>query len=512
MVLARNGSLRPATAYALIDVEVVCVQRLRATDGSNAVGEAFSHAAGSFVHHQPVTNPDRPAVAQRVRAAVVPPVSASYNTTAKPASDHHSVARVQVQQIHPLVPESISNAPLDLHHQAIVPHQYPVLAGEQPHETGINGTGSVHTSAVTCQYRTFGATQRAEASAGTVATVLRADPVHAQPPVPITGAVSISVTMKSYPNHNSFRIGGSLAVLLFLWPLASFPATQTLYSTGFEAEENFQAGFELIGQDGWEGDAAGVNGVDAELAGAPGQQAYIGFFPPALDQSVAYVYRPIDFDPAEAPVVTFSTRMAIVDSTNEKYDNFSWEVYNADGAHLFTVDFDNFEASVSYFVAGTDQWIPTGHHFTNDVFFDFSIMMDFGSNHWSATLAGEEIIHNQPLTTTEDKLTLGDISAVWTLWDASAPGDNFLVFDDYTLTATTRPVAPATLEFRGVFNGDSILRLHGPDGKWFAIETSTDATAWQPLKTNLVVKGSFDYVHTGAASDPRRFYRARLVE
>src|SRR5436190_6207469 len=136
--------------------------------------------------------------------------------------------------------------------------------------------------------------------------------------------------------------------------------------------------------------------------------------------------------------------------------------------------------------------------------------MNFASNRWSATLNSALLATNQPMTTTGKQLTLGDVDAVWTLYITTAPGDNFMLFDNYTITAEA--LTPPRLTFLGrTGNGQTLLRLNGQTGSKFAIEASTNLVNWTALKTNLVTDGSFDYVDTGAPAFSRRLYRARWV-
>jgi hypothetical protein len=67
------------------------------------------------------------------------------------------------------------------------------------------------------------------------------------------------------------------------------------------------------------------------------------------------------------------------------------------------------------------------------------ITMDFGRNRWSATLDGEPVVIELPITTARVALNLGDIDAVWLLSGFFA-GDNAMVFDDYQITAEATEV------------------------------------------------------------------------
>jgi hypothetical protein len=132
-------------------------------------------------------------------------------------------------------------------------------------------------------------------------------------------------------------------------------------------------------------------------------------------------------------------------------------------------------------------------------------------NQWSASFDGVQFVDGQPITTTGASLTLGDVSMVWAIYDANNPGDNFVTFDNYRITAMPTGTDLAWIETLGLVGNAFALRLHGPDECHYAIEASIDLLTWTPLKTNVVSGGSVDFVDTGSGPSPRRFYRARFL-
>src|SRR5262249_26011469 len=119
------------------------------------------------------------------------------------------------------------------------------------------------------------------------------------------------------------------------------------------------------------------------------------------------------------------------------------------------------------------------------------------------------IATNLPITTVGSPLDLGDVDAVWEVFITTKPGDNFMVFDNYQITAQSPP--QATLTPLGYQNGLFALRLSADSGYRFTIESTTNWLNWVSLKTNLVSDGSFDFVDTVSPPGPQRFYRGRLV-
>lgn len=295
---------------------------------------------------------------------------------------------------------------------------------------------------------------------------------------------------------------------------------QVLYSTGFEYNEGFDAAYELPGQDGWVGfpydtnlTATNSSGIISNGVPTPSQEAYLGFFTPNPPRSFVSVWRPVNHLPTERPLVTFEVLMTIVDSTlaHTNRDIFRWSVYNIQGDRLFSVDFDNLFLDVSYQLDGTATTTVTDQLFTNDVPFRFSLSMNFDSNRWSAAIDGVPFLNGLPITTTNAPLNLGDVDAVWVITETDGPGDNYMVFDDYGITAAPSAVASAWLEPLGHVGHAFQLRLHGPSGCRYAIDATTDLGIWLPLKTNVVTGGYFDYIDTNLDGSPTRLYRGRLV-
>ena len=310
-----------------------------------------------------------------------------------------------------------------------------------------------------------------------------------------------------------FVLGGLLAGLLF--GAATSVRAIDIFYTGFEAAEGYNWDSPLRGQQGWQGTSEGGfwNGLDEGLLPGFGQYAYIGFNTPPFVQ--VGVWRPLNFYPlaSNAPVVTFSVVMKIIDRNVPPFNDFQWSVYNTQTNRLFTLDFDNDAWAIFYALDGTNNYVYSGATFQSGVAYGLVITMDFASNSWSATLAGAPIVTNKPITTSGALLTLGDIDAEWIIQNNSQPGDNYMIFDDYRVTARVTVPSRPLLQVTGrLADGKTVLKLTGQSGYAFAIEATTNLFNWTSLDTNSVGSGGFfDYVDNGAAGLPRRYYRARWV-
>ncbi len=273
-----------------------------------------------------------------------------------------------------------------------------------------------------------------------------------------------------------------------IFPCGAEAELSGIYFSGFERSEGFDPLRTLAGQGGWTG--TDVNGLNA--------------------------WRPLNFDPLEAglPIVTFSVTMAIYDSvTTTNRDCFRWSVYNManGGQRLFTLDFDNLTTNINYKLdLDDDLFVPTGFLFERNGEYDLVVTMNYADNLWSAVLNDFTIVDSQPMTTTNLALNLGDIDAVWINRQIGVYGDNFMVFDNYSVTAEPYPFWLDAVE--RLKNGAFLLRLSGETGRQYAIDATTDFVDWFALKTNSAGRdGTFDFLDTTATNYTRSFYRARLV-
>jgi len=287
-----------------------------------------------------------------------------------------------------------------------------------------------------------------------------------------------------------------------------------LYSTGFEHEEDYLTELTLTGQNGWLGTAA--DGILTNAFEGLGQQAYIGFAPPEGDTNDFHsVFVPINLAPVPSgqALVKFSVQMQIVDSSaaNGPWDDFRWSIYNTNGNRLFSVDFDNASLLVAYVLDDGLGFVPVDAKFDTQGYYELVIAMNFVRNLWTATLNDDVIVNSKPITTIGSPLNLGDIDAVWALRDPAHPGDNYMLFDNYVVTAESVPSIPPKLESLGIGRGGAYqARLYGEPGLVYRIEWSTDLVHWSPLSTFTAPPGGIlDFQDVFAPQSGFKFYRAR---
>ncbi|MGV3754624.1 MAG: hypothetical protein ACO1QS_04530 [Verrucomicrobiota bacterium] len=293
-----------------------------------------------------------------------------------------------------------------------------------------------------------------------------------------------------------------------------------LFSTGFEAAEGYSTAADLAGQNGWSSFGSSSdswNGVLDNIFAGYGQQAYIGYAAPVDDTpgdgvNMVSVWKSgLPSVPVNQPLVQFSTLMAILDSTPENghYDDFRWTVYNASVERLFTLDFDNHALQVNYALDDGGGFVSTGKTFEPNRIYELVVIMDVARNRWSARIDDLVLVTEQPITTRGASLILGDVDAVWAIRDINNPGDNYMVFDNYTIAAYANAIPPTLQSLSRPPDGSQPLRLLGEPNRTYVLEVTSDLQTWTPIHTNTPASGVFEYLDLAAINQPFRFYRVK---
>lgn len=330
-----------------------------------------------------------------------------------------------------------------------------------------------------------------------------------KPPLNITGEVHPRINR---PRSLAFAF---LGVLLSFILISRANAAQTvLYSTGFEANEGFPVGTMLSGFGGWTNFGTGGSGIVTNFFAGLGQQAYIGFAPPSGMNDLFNVWRPLNVSlaPTNQTVVRFSVTMAVFSSTNGHYDSFRWSIYNTNGHRLIALDFDTSNHLITYGLDDAVGFRSTGYQFASNALYDLVITMNLSQNKWMAVLGGVTIADGLNLTTVGAPLNVAEVDAVWAVQTPGAAGDNYLVFDNYVITAEEPAASTLALDLISAStNGNFNFRLQGQQAVRYAIESSTNLTAWSGVATNSSDNGSLDFSDPALASQRYRFYRARQL-
>lgn len=310
----------------------------------------------------------------------------------------------------------------------------------------------------------------------------------------------------------------SAALLTFSSLLGQGIDPRVLYETGFEAFEGYSTEKDLVGQNGWTSFGTAGNGVlTAGTPGFSGQAAYIGFMASASNDFFN-IFRPVNLTPAggDFPVVQFTVSFQIEDSTTNSpyFDDFRWSVYNTNDDRLFTLDFANEERLISYLLDDDKGFRATGFSFLNGEAYDLAVTLNYSRNLWSATINGAVLVNAAPITTRNAKLDLADIDAVWAIRTPGKPGDNFMIFDDYKITAQAVWTIPPVVEARGLLNGTQfLLRVLGEPGVIYALDATTDFVQWDEISRKVAQSpgGFAEFADPLVPGRAVRSYRARAI-
>ncbi|MEE2614220.1 MAG: hypothetical protein VYC62_01400 [Verrucomicrobiota bacterium] len=305
----------------------------------------------------------------------------------------------------------------------------------------------------------------------------------------------------------TIKYSWTYSVILFL-SATVISQSQIIYQTGFEPEEGYDLQYTLAGQLGWQAEGTGGNGLIKDTFQGLGNQAYIGFWPPENnDEGYINLWRSIENPTAEIKVIRFSVVMMIADSEDNQRDEFRWSIYNSETKRLASVDFDNHSQTINYELDDGEGFRDTGFSFERDTAYDLTIDIDFPENNWDAKIGDVYITENQPLTTSNAKLELGDISAVWVLREIGKPGENFMVFDDYKIEEkpiTNPPNNGLSIE---MVNDLPVMTFEA--GKYL-LQSSLDLKSWEDLS---IIEDESKFTDTDyTKKKSQRYYRLRLIE
>lgn len=313
--------------------------------------------------------------------------------------------------------------------------------------------------------------------------------------------------------HSILKYFGGVIIFIALMSNA-LAQTQSLliYKTGFEIEEGFNPQYTLVGQNGWTGEGSGWNGllVDDLFFAGFGQQAYIGYSNFASVSSATIIWRPLNYQVlSNYPVVKFSVIFQITDSSNGHYDDFRWSVYNTNDQRLFSIDFDNETLHINYSLDTSGEFYSTGYSFFNIGVYRLTIAMNFPKNRWVAEVNDIPITPSLPMTTKGYTLSLGDIDASWVLHDPQNPGNNYMIFDEFTVTAESIVSPPKLTLFKTPTNNFE-LKLYGEPAIEYVIQTSTNLIQWTDLSTNTMPSfGAFTFTNIITETNGIKFFRVK---
>ena len=270
------------------------------------------------------------------------------------------------------------------------------------------------------------------------------------------------------------------AVILILAAVSLTLSGGVLYQTGFETTDTppFTEGVgtvaspKLVGTDNWTmvasaNPAIAVSscypfaGIDNYPLLQLGQTAALGCLdkvtmPPTGTQYIR-VARKVDAQPSGLPIIDFYCQIGLTQSTNGHSDDFELLVYNWDDKVLGGLTFDlsrnklyRYDANEfndTTYVPYTDTGLSLSSLY--DTVVEVTMRINYQTNTWTATVGGVQVVSGATFTlrpttgTTGAARTFGSLSARWYINTLGTPGNNWMLFNDWTITNST-PTIPAT--------------------------------------------------------------------
>ncbi len=305
------------------------------------------------------------------------------------------------------------------------------------------------------------------------------------------------------------RAASRIFATLLVGAATSF--ADVLYETDFD---NFSPGADnLAGTDGWVStrDGESLHGIDDEIIAGLGNSAYLGFFPPAsnLAQTVS-VFKPLNYDAiAEGkPIIEFEALIAIADSQDDettgaideslREDRFLITIYNTSGEQLASVIYDNRTTTYGLYRNNGSNSFDTGFEFVIEEPQFLFLSIDLENNTWSATLDGAPLFTDALFNSTGSALNIGTIAAEWNISNRFNPGNNWMLFDDWYLSANSRSqtiTAPfAISKIERTADNQTELTYPADAGCTYTVQYSSDLKSWTDLPNSPVIANVSDPV------------------
>lgn len=321
-------------------------------------------------------------------------------------------------------------------------------------------------------------------------------------------AGSYSLTAKATDNLGAASTSAPITVVV-----RELGPDGLLYSTGFEPDQGYAVGNPLAGQGRWFGNVPlRFSGIMADAIPGQGQSAYIGLHRAVTNTAMAfYINQSINFEPLTAgtPALAFSAVVKIIPSSNGKADTFYVCFRGADGSPFFSLIFAT-NSPISYLAGGTRK-VTTVSLPTNQ--FHLNVVMDMERNRWNALLDGLDIITNQPVRTYASQMWFGSIEVEWKPADRNNPGNNYMLFDDILLRASSSLPQKPTLAISPAQPGRIRIQLTGQPNKSYRLESTTDFVTWTQVAE--VIQSGQDGValfpEISVLGSTSAFYRCREI-
>ncbi len=319
-----------------------------------------------------------------------------------------------------------------------------------------------------------------------------------------------------------FKVPVALAPFFALALVASNAAQREIYFTDFE--DAVPGNDNLVGYDNWNGSpkGRGSHGIDAEAVPGLGQSAFIGYASPGGNTNSAIVLRPILHDPVASgePIIRLVAAIGLNDSDNNnnpQRNSFFITFLNSSGTPLASLNYNNTEAGFGLWRDDGIETHDTGEEFIRNEVQLLVAEIDFANNTWSVDLDGFQIFRDQPFTVKNgEDLDLGGTAISWQRGSGNNWGNNWMLFDDWTVYADTSKLTIPEENFKinsitQTAGGDITLQWKSRPGFRYQVEYSNDLLTWQSDLPNSLIEEPVEtetgYTDTTTTQSPERAYR-----
>ena len=307
---------------------------------------------------------------------------------------------------------------------------------------------------------------------------------------------------------------------------AAHAAEREIYFTDFE---DAQTGDDnLAGYDAWNGTPRnrGSHGIDSEAAPGLGKSAFIGYNSPGNSNTSAYVLRSIPHDPIATgePIIRLVAAIGLNDSDNDsplgnepERNSFFITFFNSDFQTLASLNYNNTEEAFGLWRDDGIDTYDTEEEFIRNEIQLLVAEIDLVSNTWSVDLDGFQIFRDQPFTAKNGvDINLGGTAITWQRGPGNNWGNNWMLFDDWTLYADTSKLAipEANFEINSIgrsAEGHITIQWKAQPGFLYQVEYSDDMMSWKSdLPDSLIeepVNRETGYTDTTTALSRVRAYR-----
>jgi hypothetical protein len=296
---------------------------------------------------------------------------------------------------------------------------------------------------------------------------------------------------------------------------------EILYETDFEAFST--AGFGTwAGTDGWTlGTSTSISSASvchniSNIVSGYGKSAALGKYAPTFSTLLSStnfvrVGRKITPDPVAAgkPIVEFYCVLGLAASTTGGKDDFELLVYNQSDKGLAGLTFDLADGYI-YRTDGVG-FTNTGLPVEYDTFMEVNMRVNYLTNRWSADVGGVQVVNGAVFTNrTDTPIDFGSMQARWFINSPYSPGNNWILVDDWTISAWAEELPKFTSITRS--GTSTTLQWYGEVGYSYKVQAKLDlaGATWTTLTpvplTTTSSRALLSYTDTSAAT-VKKFYR-----